>query len=70
MGHRKLKRVTQKVKTIAAKGVSKQRFVAMSAAMCYHNGPSSQTVGNMLEIISFKEFVSSYSLAKHFIEMC
>lgn len=65
-----LKRLHKKVKTVAGKDVSKQHFMAMSAAMFYNNGPSLQKVGNMLEIISFTEFMSSYCLARHFIEMC
>lgn len=40
MGHRNLKKITQKVKTVAGKDVSKQHFMAMSGVMFYNNGPS------------------------------
>lgn len=69
MGHRNLKN-TQKVKNIAGKDVSKRHFTVMSAAVFYNNGPTLQKVGNVLEIISFTEFMSSYRLERHFIEMC
>lgn len=70
IGHRNPKKVAQKVETVSGKGVSKQHFMAafMFAAMFYNNGTSLQKVNNMLEIINFTEFMSSYCLARCFIE--
>lgn len=73
MGHRNRKGYTKSVATlkiVARRDVFKQHFMAIPAAIFYNNRLPLQEVSNMLGIISFTEFMFSYCLARHFIEMC